>query len=70
MVLTPAAKLRLKLQEACARELPRVSWAEVARRMDRPYHTVIYWSKTGNIPAEALGDLSEALGVEMDYWRI
>ena len=49
---------------------PMMTLAEVARRIKRQDYTVRYWQMTGNIPTEALGPLCDALGVEMEYWRV
>ena len=70
MVESPSAKLRVKLRMARAAHDPMMTLAEVARRIKRQDYTVRYWQMTGNIPTEALGPLCDALGVEMEYWRL
>lgn len=49
---------------------PFVTLKRLAEMIDRPEHTVKYWQYTGNIPVDALGDLCDALNVEMEYWRV
>ena len=66
----PSAELRRRLQVARAKFLPIMPLTDLAKKVDRPHYTVKYWQATGNIPVDALGDLCQALDVEMDYWRI
>jgi hypothetical protein len=42
----------------------------LAEKMGLPYDRVKYWQYTGNIPSEVLGELSDVLGVDMEYWRV
>jgi hypothetical protein len=57
-----------KLIKARANVHPPLTMAALARETGYEYHQVKYWHYTGNIPIEALGVLSDALEVDMDYW--
>lgn len=58
------------MQQARARFCPVMPLTELADKIGRPYDRVKYWQATGSIPVDALGALSDALGVEFDYWRV
>jgi hypothetical protein len=67
---TPSHRFRVKLQQARAKFFPIMPLTVLAEKMGLPYDRVKYWQYTGNIPSEVLGELSDALGVDMEYWRV
>ena len=67
---TPSHRFRVKLQQARAKFVPIMPLTVLAEKIDYPYDQVKRWQYTGNIPSEALGRLSDSLGVDMEYWRV